>query len=40
MQCLKALPMESHEDIVKKYDERLVNLKGKSVDTHLISKVQ
>lgn len=33
------LPNETHEDIIKKYDERLPNLRGKSIDTNLISKV-
>jgi hypothetical protein len=36
---LKGLPKETHEDIIKKYDERLTHLRGKSIDAHIISKV-
>lgn len=39
MQNLKALISEGHDDIIKKYDEKLVHLRGKSIDTNTISKV-
>lgn len=39
IQSLKSLQSESHDDIIKKYDEKLSNLRGKSIDTNVISKV-
>lgn len=36
---MKNLPSQSHEDIIKKYDELFVHLKGRSIDTVVLSKV-
>lgn len=38
LENLKALPKQSHEEIIKKYDEKFINIKGKSVDANLLAK--